>query len=91
MAKKLQGDFFYLTANDLISGAVVYFNNKNWSENFEDAIKIHKDDLEKYDKIAKDFEKKCFIIGHFFVEINKNGSIRKLRDKIRRKGITFKQ
>ena len=37
MAKKLQGDFFYLTANDLISGAVVYFNNKNWSENFEDA------------------------------------------------------
>ena len=50
-----------------------------------------KDDLEKYDKIAKDFEKKCFIIGHFFVEINKNGSIRKLRDKIRRKGITFKQ
>ena len=47
MAKKLQGDFFYLTANDLISGAVVYFNNKNWSENFEDAIKIHKDDPRK--------------------------------------------
>ena len=60
MAKKLQGDFFYLTANDLISGAVVYFNNKNWSENFEDAIKIHKDDLEKYDKIAKDFEKMLY-------------------------------
>ena len=91
MAKKLQGDFFYLTANDLISGAVVYFNNKNWSENFEDAIKIHKDDLEKYEKIATDFENKCFIIGHFFVEINENGTIRKLRDKIRRKGITFKQ
>ena len=90
MAKKLTGEEFYLSANDLTTGEVIYFTKNNWSTDFNKAIKIERNDIEKYEKIAINDEKKCLIIGHFFVELTEDGQIRKLRDKIRKNGLTFK-
>ncbi len=90
MVKKLKGEQFYLSANDLTSGDVIYLSKNKWSTDFNKAIKIRKDDIEKYEKIAIEDENKCLIIGPFFVELTENGQIRKLRDKIRKNGLTFK-
>ncbi len=90
MAKKLIGEEFYLSANDLTTGEVLYFTKNKWSTDFNKAIKIERNDIEKYEKIAINDEKKCLIIGHFFVELTEDGQIRKLRDKIRKNGLTFK-
>ena len=90
MAKKLIGEEFYLSANDLTTGEVIYFTKNKWSTDFNKAIKIERNDIEKYEKIAINDEKKCLIIGHFFVELTEDGQIRKLRDKIRKNGLTFK-
>ncbi len=90
MVKKLKGEQFYLSANDLTSGDVIYLSKNKWSTDFNKAIKIRKDDIEKYEKIAVEDENKCLIIGPFFVELTENGQIRKLRDKIRKNGLTFK-
>ena len=90
MAKKLRGEQFYLSANDLISGDVIYLAKNKWSKNFSDAIKINRDDIEKYEKIAIEDEHKCLIVGPIFVELTEEGKIRKLRDKIRKNGLTFK-
>jgi len=90
MAKKLTGEEFYLSANDLTTGEVLYLTKNKWSTDFNKAIKIERNDIEKYEKIAINDEKKCLIIGHFFVELTEDGQIRKLRDKIRKNGLTFK-
>ncbi len=89
MAKKLKGEQFYLSANDLISGDVVYLAKNKWSRHFNDAIKIKRIDIERYEKIAIEDENKCLIVGHFFIELNEEGKIRRLRDKIRKNGITI--
>ena len=90
MAKKLTGEEFYLSANDLTTGDVIYFAKNKWSTDFSKAIKIKRNEIEKYEEIAIDDEKKCLIIGHVFVELTEDGQIRKLRDKIRKNGLTFK-
>ena len=54
------------------------------------AVKISRDNLEKYEQIAQNDEKECLIVSPFFVELDEVGKIRKMRDKIRETGITFK-
>ena len=73
MAKKLKGDYFYLTANDLISGHVLYLSNNKWSKYFDEAIKIKRNEIETYEKIALEDEKKCMIISPFFIELTDEG------------------
>jgi len=90
MAKKLRGDTFYLTGNDVKSGSVIYFTKENWSNNFKKAIKIKKNEMEKYQKLANDFEAKGDVISPFFIELNDDGKLRKLRDIIRKDGISIK-
>jgi len=90
MAKKLKGDFFFLTANDLQTGAVLFFTKKGWLCESSDAIKIPRERIEHYEKIARKYEDDCRIISPFFVELDESGGIKSLRDKIRNKGITFK-
>ena len=89
MVKKLKGDTFYLTGNDVKSGSVIYLTKENWSNNFNKAIKIKKNDIDKYQKLANDSEAKGDVISPFFVELNDDGKLRKLRDIIRKDGITF--
>ena len=89
MVKKLKGNFFFLSANDLKTGAVIYYDGNNWSRKIEKAFKINRDEIEKYENIAKNFEKKCIIISPIFVELTDEGKIKKLRDIIRYKGLTF--
>ena len=37
MVKKLKGDSFFLSANDLKTGGVVYYDGNNWSKKLEKA------------------------------------------------------
>ena len=89
MVKKLRGELFYLSANDLKSGEVVYYSNKSWSRNLKKARIIRRDEIEKFERIADSNEKKCKIVSPIFVELSDDGKIKKLRDIIRYKGITF--
>ena len=90
MAKKLKGDSFFLSANDLKTGSVVYYDGKSWSSKIEKAKKINRNQIEKHENIAKNFENKCIIISPLFVELTDEGKIKKLRDIIRYKGLTIK-
>ena len=78
MVKKLQGETFLLSANELRSGKVVFFTSKGWSSSSNEATKIIEE------------EKKCIIISPKFVELDDAGNIKTLRDKIRNSGITIK-
>ena len=89
MAKKLKGDSFFLSANDLKTGSVVYYNGDDWSEKVYKAKKINRSEIEEYENIAKKFEDECIIISPIFVELNDDGTIKKLRDIIRKNGTTF--
>lgn len=89
MAKKLKGDSFFLSANDLKTGSVVYYNGDDWSEKVYKAKKINRSEVEEYENIAKKFEDECIIISPLFVELNDDGTIKKLRDIIRKNGTTF--
>ena len=90
MVKKLQGETFLLSANELKSGKVVFFTSKGWSSSSGEAIRIRADEINKYEEIAAKEEKKCIIISPKFVELDEAGNIKTLRDKIRNSGITIK-
>ena len=90
MVKKLKGDSFFLSANDLKTGSVVYYNGEGWSKKIDKAKKINRSEIEEYENIAQKFENSCIIISPLFVELNDDGKIKKLRDIIRNNGLTFK-
>ena len=90
MVKKLQGETFLLSANELRSGKVVFFTSKGWSSSSGEAIKIKVEEINKYQEISIKEEKKCIIISPKFVELDDAGNIKTLRDKIRNSGITVK-
>tara|TARA_B100000886_G_scaffold298424_1_gene226553 strand:- start:476 stop:751 length:276 start_codon:yes stop_codon:yes gene_type:complete len=90
MVKKLQGETFLLSANELRSGKVVFFTSKGWSSSSGEAIKIKVEEINKYQEISIKEEKKCIIISPKFVELDNAGNIKTLRDKIRNSGITVK-
>ena len=90
MVKKLQGEIFLLSANELKSGKVVFFTSKGWSSSSSEAIRIRADEINKYEEISAKEEKKCIIISPKFVELDDTGNIKTLRDKIRNSGLTIK-
>ena len=90
MVKKLDGEFFFLSANALMTGGVVFFSENGWSNGKSSAIKIKNSELKKYIEISKVEEKNCNIVSPTFVEIDEFGNIRKLRDRIRHEGVTVK-
>ena len=90
MVKKLQGETFLLSANELRSGKVVFFTSKGWSSSSGGAIKIKFEEINKYEEISIKEEKKCNIVSPKFVELDDFGNIKTLRDKIRNSGITIK-
>ena len=90
MVKKLQGETFLLSANELRSGKVVFFTSKGWSSSSSEAIKIKVEEVSKYEEISIKEEKKCIVISPKFVELDDDGNIKTLRDQIRNSGITIK-
>ena len=89
MVKKLKGDFFFLSANDLIEGKIIFYGENGWTSAFDKAIKIPRDRIEFFEGKCKIYEDKCMIISPIFIEIDENGDILNLRDKIRINGITI--
>ena len=90
MAKKLQGEFFILSANDLRTGKVVFLSEKGWSANSNEATIIKVDQVDKFQAISDRYEKDCIVVSSKFVELDEKGNIKSLRDKIRNSGLTFK-
>ncbi len=90
MAKKLQGELFILSANNLRTGGVVFYTKKGWSSVSAKAVKIKIEEIEKYEEISNIDERKCIIISPKFVELDNDGNIKTLRDKIRNSGLTIK-
>ena len=90
MAKKIKGDQFLLSANDLESGKVVFYSESGWIVNSKKALKIAKKDIEKYNEIIEKEERKCLIVSAEFVELEESGEIKTLRDRIRNSGLTIK-
>jgi hypothetical protein len=52
-------------------------------------MKIPRNKIELYESKCKIYEDKCVIISPIFIEIDENGDILNLRDRIRIKGITI--
>ena len=90
MVKKLRGNFFLLSANELKSGKVLFYTGKGWSYDSANALKISRKEIDKYEKISMNEEKKCKIVSPNFVELDDLGNIKTLRDKIRDSGLTIK-
>ena len=61
MVKKLQGETFLLSANELKSGKVVFFTSKGWSSSSGEAIKIKVDEINKYEEISIKEEKNVLL------------------------------
>ena len=89
MAKKLKGDFFFLSASDLKEGDIVFYGKNGWTSEFDKAIKIPRNKIEFYEGKCKIYENNCIIISPTFIEIDANGDVLNLRDKIRINGITI--
>ena len=89
MVKKLKGEIFLLSANDLLTGKVVFYSPGGWSFRSNDALKINIKDIEKFQRIIEEDEKRCIIVSPEFVELDESGHIKKLRDKIRNSGVTI--
>ena len=90
MAKKLKGDFFFLSANDLKEGGMLFYGKNGWTPEFDESIKIPRSEIEFYEVKCKIYEDNCTIISPTFIEIDENGDVLNLRDKIRINGITIK-
>ena len=89
MIKKLRGEFFILSANDLRTGHVVFMTKNGWSSNSDKATKIRINQIDEFQAISVRDEKKCIIVSSKFVELDEEGKIKSLRDKIRNSGLTF--
>ena len=88
LVKKITGDFFIFSANNLKNGEVVYFDkNKNWVRNSKSAFVFSKEKLDYYEKFVSNDEKKCLIVWPYVVETTKSGQILKHREKIRAEGL----
>lgn len=87
MAKKIRGDYFIFTGNNLENGNVIYFSKKKkWTKNINQAVIIKKDELQKYEKLVSLDEKNCKVLNPYFFESNVKGEIISLREKIRSNG-----
>ena len=88
MAKKITGDFFIYSANNLKDGKVVYYGKmNNWVKDYKNALVFCKNKLNFYEGLVSIDEKKCLIVSPYIVETTKSGEILKHREKIRSQGL----
>ena len=90
MAKKLKANMFVYSANDLISGNVIFYSEqKGWVSEFIFAKRIMKEELDKFqEKVSMDL-KQNNIINPYLIELDDDGKITKLRERIRFKGLNI--
>tara|TARA_B100000989_G_scaffold298612_1_gene288740 strand:+ start:4974 stop:5264 length:291 start_codon:yes stop_codon:yes gene_type:complete len=88
MVKKLNGDLFIYSANSLLDGRVIYFSkNKGWTPNFDQASIIKKEMILSIEKVILSCSDKHNVINPYLIEVDKNGRIIKLRERIRLLGL----
>tara|TARA_B100000989_G_C19517780_1_gene462564 strand:- start:507 stop:815 length:309 start_codon:yes stop_codon:yes gene_type:complete len=90
LGKKIRGDYFIFTGNNLENGNVIYFSKKKkWTKNINEAAIVKKDELEKYETLVNIDEKKCKVLNPYFFESNIKGEIVSLREEIRSQGVNI--
>lgn len=90
MVKKLTGQFYIYSANDLQSGEVVYFSrNSGWVNAAKLATIFNINEILDFNKKIKDNDFNYKIVNPYLVEVCKKGRILKLREKIRLLGINI--
>ena len=70
-------------------GGMLFYGRNGWTSEFDEAIKIPRNEIEFYEAKCKSYEDNCIIISPTFIEIDENGDVLNLRDKIRINGITI--
>ncbi len=87
MRKKIRGNYFIFTGNNLKNGSVIYFSkDKKWTKNINEAAIVRRKELQKYEKLVNLDEKNCKVLNPYFFESNISGKTMSLREKIRAKG-----
>ena len=87
MRKKIRGNYFIFTGNNLKNGSVIYFSkDKKWTKNINEAAIVRRNELQKYEKLVSLDEKNCKVLNPYFFESNISGKTMSLREKIRAKG-----
>ena len=91
MVKKLNSELFFFSANNLLDGNVIYFSKyEGWTKNFNKATKFQQKDIDLIKNLIKNESFNSDIINPYLVEIDNNGKIIKLREKIRFLGLKLK-
>ncbi len=84
MVKKLYGELFIVSASNLLDGNVIYFSkHEGWTKDFYKATKLQNKDIELIKNLIMNESINNNIINPYLVEIDSNGKIYKLREKIR--------
>ena len=84
MVKKQNGELFIFSANNLLDGNVIYFSKyEGWTKDFHKATKLQNKDIESIKNLLMNESINNKIINPYLVEIDSNGKINKLREKIR--------
>lgn len=74
MARKAQKpDCYILTANDLISGDIVYWGqNEAWTKQFSNSLSIlTEEDKDKLEQIGKQEENNNIVVGAYIISLQK--------------------
>ncbi len=90
MTKKIKGNYFIFSANNLKDGRVVYLSvNDLWVKDPKNALIFTKENLKYFENKVSLHEKNCLVVGPYIVETNKDGSIIKRRERIRAEGLNI--
>ena len=73
---------FFLISQRLKEGDIVFYGKNGWTSEFDEAIKIPRNKIEFYEGKCRIYEDNCIIISPTFIEIDENGDILNLRDKL---------
>lgn len=88
MVKKLNGELFIYSANSLLDGRVIYFSKtKGWTEDFNQASIFKKSMVLSIEKVIISRTDKNNVINPYLIEVDKNGKVIKLRERIRLIGL----
>ena len=75
-----------LTANDLLSGAVVWWTGERWSENFRDALTVAFEEDDALEAVARREEGANIVVGAVTIPVDDTGQPAGLRETRRLSG-----
>lgn len=75
-----------LTANDLLTGAIVYWTGARWSERFAEAARADAAERDTLTAVGADEEARNVVVGAYLVTLGADGAPALLRERQRLAG-----